>query len=494
MIKTIFDIDAYKAGHMSQYPWDTEYIYSVLQLRNNRYFNKTAVIGLQYFIEEYLCKPILKDDVDNLIEELKLMGIYHKDIEEKLNNLAKLGYLPIEIKAVKEGTVINMPNAICTVTNTIPGFHWVVGMIETLLLKWWSALATSACSLSYKELISKAFDKTSTNPELIPFTVHDFGSRGCMTPEGAALTGMAHALHFMGSDTIVTIPLLRDYYNAKGTVIVSVPASEHAVMCSWENELDAFKNMLKTYPTGVVSIVSDTYDWYNVMDKFTIELKDMILNRDGKTVFRPDSGDPFEIICGTVGKITDEELCKLSSKELGGIRSLDKIFGHTVNDKGYKVLNQKVGLIYGDGMYLERYENVLNKLEELGYSAENLIIGVGGILRNHTRDTIGAAFKATCIKRKGMDAMPICKDPVTDKGKKSYKGFIKVKKDKNGNYKTLSTNGYYSNDIEDELKIVFHNGKMEKEDWYTIKNRYYNQFNCRNESIIKNEIELKVGA
>ncbi|MEG1311994.1 MAG: nicotinate phosphoribosyltransferase [Romboutsia sp.] len=469
----IWDLDAYKVGHMSQYPSDTEYIYSVMQLRSNKYFEKTPIVGLQYLIKEYLTEKIEKNDVDQLIEELKIMGVYHPGTEDKLNDLVKLGYIPLEIKALPEGTIVDLPNAICTVRNTIEGYHWVVGFFETLLLKWWSALATASCSLEYKRLVDFYYEKTSDNDFLKPFAVHDFGSRGCMTPEGAAFTGMAHALNFNGSDTIVSIPLLRKYYNAEGMIISSVPASEHSIMCSYgkEDELQAFKHMLDSYPDGIVSIVSDTYDWYNVMDNFTVKLKDKILSRNGKTVFRPDSGNPIEIICGTIQEPIDD-LNNYNSKELGGIRALDKVFGHTVNSKGYKVLNSKVGLIYGDGMYIERYEKTLELLERLGYSAECLVIGVGGILRNHTRDTLGAAFKATCVKRKGGDWIPIMKDPVTDKKKKSYCGFIEVIKD-NGIYKTVSPQIGT-----DELVTVFKDGELIKDyTWKEVKDRYLEE--CR---------------
>lgn len=465
----VWDLDAYKVGHMSQYPKDTEYIYSVMQLRSDRYFGKTPIVGLQYLLKEYLTQKIEQKEVDQLIEELKLMGVYHPETEQKLNQLVKLGYIPLRIKSLPEGSIVDLPNAICTVENTVSGYHWVVGFFETLLLKWWSALATASCSLEYKKIVDNYFNRTSDSDFLKPFMVHDFGSRGCMTPEGAAFTGMAHALNFTGSDTIMTIPLLRKYYNAEGMVISSVPASEHSIMCSWgrNNEIDAFANMLETYPKGIVSIVSDTYDWYNVMDNFTVQLKDLILKRDGKTVFRPDSGNPIDIICGIIQEPI-EDLENYNARQLGGIRALDKVFGHTINSKGYKVLNAKVGLIYGDGMYLERYEKTLALLEKLGYSAENLVIGVGGILRNHTRDTLGAAFKATCVKRKGMNWMPIMKDPVTDRKKKSYHGFIGIDKE-DGNYITKPL----SQVKHDELVTVYENGKLIKDyTWEQIKNTY----------------------
>lgn len=473
--KLIWDLDAYKVGHMSQYPEDTEYIYSVFQLRSNRYFSEVPIIGLQYFLEEYLSQPITHEEVDELIAELKLMGIYHPSTEEKLHALADLGYLPLKIDAINEGSIVQLPNAICTIENTVPGFHWVVGMVETLLLKWWGALATSACSYEYRKLTEKYFNKTSVNKLLIDYTVHDFGSRGCMSPEDAALTGMAHALNFKGSDTIIAAPFIRQYYSLDKSVplIASVPASEHSVMCAYgkENELEAFKHMMELYPTGIVSIVSDTYNWYNVMENFTVELKEEILKRDGKVVFRPDSGNPVEIICGNP-MAKDKE----SAEYLGGIRYLDKIFGHTINDKGYKVLNSHVGLIYGDGMYLERYEETLKRLEQMGYSAENLVIGVGGILRNHTRDTLGGAFKATAVCRNGQ-WIDIMKNPITDTKKKSYCGRIQVMYDLvTGKYTTVQeSEAKEDNRHIKSLKNVFENGKItRKTSWRLIKDSYIN--------------------
>lgn len=471
--KLIWDLDAYKVGHMSQYPEDTQYIYSVFQLRSNRYFSEVPIIGLQYFLKEYLSTSITHEEVDELIVELKNMGIYHPSTESKLKALADLGYLPIEIKAIPEGCIVQMPNAICSIENTVPGFHWVVGMVETLLLKWWGTLATSACSYNYRKIAEKYFNETSDNEGLIDFIVHDFGSRGCMSPEDAALTGMAHALNFKGSDTIIATPFIRQYYNADKdtTLIASVPASEHSVMCSYgkENEIEAFKAMLNLYPTGIVSIVSDTYNWYNVMENFTVELKDKILSRDGKVVFRPDSGNPVEIICGNP-MAKDKE----SAEYLGAIRYLDKVFGHTVNSKGYKVLNSHVGIIYGDGMYLQRYEETLKRLKQMGYSAENLTIGVGGILRNHTRDTLGGAFKATAVCRNG-EWIDIMKDPITDTKKKSYCGKVQVEFNTvTGIYTTVQESDARNDAVyETMLRPVFKDSKvLINYDWFTIKKWY----------------------
>lgn len=252
--------------------------------------------------------------------------------------------------------------------------------------------------------------------------VHDFGYRGDASEEGSGISGAAHLLHFSGSDTVPAYPFINEFYPpySEAPVMCSVPASEHSVMCSFgrEGELDAYRHILKENPTGIVSIVSDTFDIWNVLTSFCSELKDEIIQREGKVVFRPDSGDPEEVICGYRTGFPED-----FPEAMGCIRLLDKTFGHTVNEKGFKVLNEKVGLIYGDGMYLERYERILNRLKEMGYAASNLVIGVGGILRHHTRDTLGFAIKATYVEVNGEER-EIEKDPVTDKGKKSHKGLL----------------------------------------------------------------------
>lgn len=206
---------------------------------------------------------------------------------------------------------------------------------------------------------------------------------------------------------------------------------------------------------GIVSIVSDTFNVYTVLTEFAERLKPMILARDGKVVFRPDSGNPEYIICG------DPSALEGSNEWKGAIRLLDEMFGSTVNEKGYKVLNPKVGLIYGDGMYLERYERTLQRLKELGYAACNLVIGVGGILRNHSRDTLGFAIKATYVEING-EPREIEKDPITDTKKKSHKGLLALTKDTNDNFITFDQ---CTKQMEQQglLKTVFKNGELTSE-------------------------------
>ena len=226
-------------------------------------------------------------------------------------------------------------------------------------------------------------------------------------------------------------------------------------MCSFgkEDELAAFENMLDKYPIGIVSIVSDTFDVYRVLTEFAGKLKDRILARNGKVVFRPDSGNPEHIICG------DPDAEGGSKDKKGVIRLLDEMFGSTINSKGYKVLIEKVGLIYGDGMYLERYKRTLDRMLDMGYAASNLVIGVGGILRNHSRDTLGFAIKATYVEVNG-ESRDIEKDPVTDKGKKSHKGLMALVCP-GGTYCTLDRipPKEYPH-LEDVLQVVYRDGEL----------------------------------
>jgi len=452
--------DVYKLGHMQQYPEGTNKVYSYLTARSDKEIPYTVFFGLQYYIKEYLMKPVTHADVAEAIEyRTKILGSCPSDIITKWSNLAKLGYIPLEIKAVDEGTVMPCKNVLMTMTNTHPDFAWLVGYTESLVLKIWNTITVASYSKKLHNLAEKFSNDTSDSGFLLPFLVHDFGYRGVSSEETAALSGAAHLVNFLGTDTIPAVKFVNEYYTPKTDTPIglSVPASEHSVMCAFgrENELDAFKNMLSLYPTGIVSIVSDTYNLWNVLTNFTETLKNDIMSRDGKVVFRPDSGDPELIICGTPSAKKD------TPEYLGAIRLLDKTFGSTKNTKGFKELNSKVGLIYGDGMYYERYERILTRLKEMGYASTNLVIGVGGLLlQQHSRDDQGFAIKATYCEVNGVPR-EIVKDPITDHGKKSHKGLMMLT-EKNGVY---MTHDQCTPDQEKEglLTTVFKDGKLVKE-------------------------------
>jgi nicotinamide phosphoribosyltransferase len=443
--------DVYKMGHMEQYVPGCNKVFSYLLARSDKHFSKTVFFGLQYYLKQYFSRKLEPWMADEFLAD-------RATVIDKVHALCRLGYFPLEIKAVPEGTVMNPRNVLMTMTNTHQDFYWVVGFVESLILKIWYTITVASCSFAYRNVVNKAFDETVTADMdfLRQFTVHDFGYRGDASEEGAAVSGVAHLLSFTGSDTVPALRFARQYYNAASDslIMASVPASEHSVMCSFgtEDELAAFRNMLSLYPSGLVSIVSDTYDVYRVLTEFAAELKDQILARDGKTVFRPDSGNPEYIICG------DPDAEPGSNEWKGAIRLLDEAFGSTINDKGYKVLNPKVGLIYGDGMYLERYQRTLNRLHEMGYAACNLVIGVGGILRNHSRDTLGFALKATYVEVNGVPRN-IVKDPVTDHKKKSHKGLVALIRNAEGEYETIDECTLPEEDAS-LLRAVFCDGKV----------------------------------
>ena len=452
--------DVYKMGHMEQYAPGCNKVYSYLTARTDKTFDKTVFFGLQYYLKEYLSVRLTPSMGEEFLKYRKMiLGSNSEAVERQIRDLCLLGYFPLEIKAVEEGTVMPVKNVLMTITNTNPNFHWVVGFVESLILKLWYSITVASCCYKYRTLVDSAFNETVSDDLMFlkDFTVHDFGYRGDSSEEGAAVSGAAHLVSFAGSDTVPALPFVEYYYKAdtSGLIMASVPASEHSVMCSFgkEDEFGAFENMLKLYPSGIVSIVSDTFDVYRVLTEFAEILKPTILKRDGKVVFRPDSGNPEYIICGDPTAPVD------SNEWKGAIRLLDEMFGSSVNDKGFKQLNPKVGLIYGDGMYFERYQRTLDRLKDMGYAASNLVIGVGGILRNHSRDTLGFAIKATYVEVNG-EPREIEKDPVTDHKKKSHKGLLCL---------TYNT-GYVTSDQCDSqtekiglLQTVFKDGELIRE-------------------------------
>lgn len=451
--------DVYKMGHMEQYPKGTTKVYSYLTTRSGKVMDEVMFYGLQYYIKKYLTVVPTQAMVDEFLEYRKnILGIEASaDIKAKLNGLVQLGYIPLEIKAVEEGTVLPVKNVLMTITNTHPDYYWVVGFFESLLLKVWNTSTVASFDKKLKNLCTKFADATSDDNGHVPFQVHDFGYRGCSSEETAASSGSAHLINFLGTDTIPAIKFVKEYYKATEPIGLSVPATEHSVMCAFgeANELDAFKNLLQLYPTGIVSVVSDTYNLWNVLTTFAETLKEDILARDGKVVFRPDSGNPEFIICG------DPNAPHGSAENIGALRLLDMVFGSTVNSKGYKVLNPKVGLIYGDAMYFERFEKILNNLQEMGYASSNLVVGIGGLLlQQHTRDELGFAIKATYAEVNG-EVRELMKDPITDHGKKSHKGLIQLNKE-NGQYVTKDQQTW-AQEKQGLLETVFYNGFLVKE-------------------------------
>jgi len=423
MINTLLHTDVYKMGHMEQYNPDIEYIQSHLIARKGDKFSDLVFFGLRYYIEKYLSKAPSVEDVLRFIKirEMILGQPISEESKDKLMKLAEMKEWPISIKAYKEGTICGIQQPLLVIENTAPGMHFCVGLLEGLFLKLWNTCTVATYSRKLKGIFTEYAIKTGSDLRMIPFQVHDFGYRSVSSEETAALSGAAHLVNFLGTDTVLAVDLLSRYYGPHDEPIgLSVPASEHSVMCSFgeSQEIDAFRNMLKLYPTGIVSIVSDTYDLHNVLENFSDELRDEILARDGKVVFRPDSGDPVAISIET-------------------IQILDRKFGHTFTSTGHKLLNPKVGMIYGDGMTNDRIVRTLKGLEELGYASQNLVVGVGGLLlQQHNRDDMGFSFKANWAMMKDGSEMDLYKTPKTDLSKSSKGGYIR-----NEEFQTYYYNG-----------------------------------------------------
>lgn len=464
--------DFYKISHREQYPEKTEYVYSTWTPRTSRMegVDKVIAFGFQAFIKKYLINYFDKyffsrpkaDIVAEYTRVIKFaLGIdapYTKHIEK----LHDLGYLPIKIMAVPEGTKVPIRVPMLTIENTHPDFFWLTNYLETLAsCELWLGSTSATTAYEYRKLFDYYCELTGGDMGVIKFQGHDFSMRGMSTLDAAEISGAGHLLSFSGTDTIPAILHLENYYNANvetELVGTSIPATEHSVMCAYgaENEEDTYKRLITdVYPKGFISIVSDTWNFWEVLDKIIKPLKDTITARDGRVVIRPDSGDPVKIICGD-SRSTDEFVRK------GALQLLWEIFGGTINDKGYKVLDPHIGLIYGDAITLTRAGQILDRLEARGFCSTNIVFGIGSYTYNYiTRDAFGFALKSTHVIIDGEEHN-IFKDPITDPGsiKKSLIGRVQVFKCDN---QIIAEDGYSSLTYEEPdnmLKTVFMDGVL----------------------------------
>lgn len=454
MTNTLLCTDVYKLGHMLQYPPGTTKVYSYLQARSDKELPETVFFGLHYYLQKYLAQGFVRADADEFYDiYASILGPVPDGVRSRIEALLDIGYWPVEIKAVPEGEVMPVRNVLMTITNTHPEFYWCVGYLESLLLKVWNTITVASYSLKLRRLVHRFAQQTCDNFDHLPFQVHDFGYRGVSSEETAELSGAAHLLNFLGSDTVPAVKFLRDYYEAVWPIGLSVPATEHSVMCSYgpENELEAFSHILDVYPNGIVSIVSDTYDLWKVLTEYGPKLHKKIMARDGRLVFRPDSGDPQSIICGT-------PVSSHIAESMGALELLWQTFGGTTNSKGYRVLDSHVGLIYGDGFFFDRFDSVLSEMERQGWASSNLVVGIGGLLlQAHSRDELGFAIKATFAEIDGRQR-ELFKDPVTDSKKRSHKGMLRLTKLGPGQFITYDQQGYSSEG--GYLKPVYRDGKI----------------------------------
>lgn len=451
--------DVYKFGHREQYPPGTNKVYSYLESRGSRIpgVNHTVFFGLQYYLKKFLTQSLRPEMAEEWIKRTRKILGENAPSPDHIEALCELGYFPLKIKALPEGSVVPCGTPLMSITNVEPEFFWLVNYIETLLLKVWYPCTVATNSLRFRMMFEQMARATCENSDHVKFQMHDFGYRGVSTEETAEVGGMSHLLSFFGTDTTPGAWGLDDWYGASEPIALSVPASEHSVMCSWDienDDLPAIRNMLQKYPNGIVSIVSDSYDlWRAIIEYYGDELKELILARNGKTVIRPDSGDPVKIVCGDY----DAEAGTPENK--GMIRLLDEIFGSTINNRGYKEINPKVGCIYGDAIYYERAEEIMRNLAEQQYASSNIVFGSGGLLlQNWNRDTFKFAIKATYCEVNG-EPRAVEKMPKTDTGKKSKKGYLSVMPDASGQLRTLQS-CTPEEEVEGLLQTVYERGNI----------------------------------
>ncbi len=518
-------VDSYKVHHNRMYPEGMTKLYSNLTPRKSRIegVDKVVVFGVQHFILEYLIKqfneeffnphkiieidtkePNLykgeKNERDTIfkyerikITKEELISEYKRHCNVETTHIEKLydlGYLPIEIKSLKEGALCPIGIPLLTITNTHPDFAWLVNYLETLIsCSLWQPITSATIAHEYKKIITKYALKTSGNLEGVQWQGHDFSMRGMSSSESAILSGMAHLLSFTGTDTIPAIYQLEKSYNATGLIGASVPASEHSVQCmgTKENQLDTLLRHMQLYPEGILSEVMDTWDLTQVAkpheDGLLVQAKDCIMARNGKVVIRPDScpkgRTPADIICGHDNELTERELEAYYPEfyKKGLIECLWDIFGGTINEKGYKVLDSHSGGIYGDSITIQEAEQILIRLEKKGFATtiENIVLGIGSMSYTGgettpnkqywvTRDLLGFAVKATYGEITHEDGRVECReifeDPITDDGtKKSKTGLLRV------NGSNLVVTGCddkcsWNEESQGLLQAVFKNGKL----------------------------------
>lgn len=569
-MNSLFLTDGYKLSHHNMYPEGTTLVFSNITARSDKYAPKqlqgkgVVIFGVQMalkMLHEHFNKNFFSKAKEEVIKEFKsTIDTYLNTDYDVLHfeKLHDLGYLPIEVRALEEGTICPIKVPFFTIHNTKPEFFWLTNYLETILSNLlWKPIASATIAKGYREILNKWAIKTTGSTNGVEFQGHDFSMRGLDSIDAAISSGLGHLTSFSGSDSLPALHGARKYYNAEGFIAGSVPATEHSVMCAGtkEGEFNTYNRLLDKYPKGFLSVVSDTWDLWNVVTEILPKLKDKILARDGRLIIRPDSGNPVDILCGTLYKYEDltsscyedDELTEeiiddsvsddildlvdsgnpgcdkytfyyLYNKELyevsvfadwgkikgeyddywyldkysvksieeipirseyrGLIELLWNIFGGTINEQGYKVLDPHIGAIYGDSITLDRAEEICKKLEAKGFASTNVVFGIGSYTYQYnTRDTFGMALKATYIEttiNSNTTGHNIFKNPITDNGlKKSAKGLVRVIENENKELILQDSITWEEfNNSDNKLELVYKDGVFKKEvDFVTIKNK-----------------------
>jgi nicotinamide phosphoribosyltransferase len=450
----LLNTDSYKASHFLQYPPETTHISSYIESRGGLY-DRLVFFGLQAFLKAYLLRPIAAADIAEAADVLAAHGLpFHRAGWEHILNQHG-GFLPLEIEAIPEGTVLPPRHALVQVINTDPSCFWLTSYLETALLRAiWYPTTVATLSWHIRSIIADALEKTADSSAGLPFMLHDFGARGASSQESAALGAAAHLVNFFGTDTLAGILVARRYYH-EPMAGFSIPAAEHSTITSWgrDGEQAAYANMLRQFsgPGKIVAVVSDSYNLWEAIDQLWGDaLKDQVIQSGGTLVIRPDSGDPADVVCLAISKLMDR-------------------FGYRLNSKGYRVLPPYLRVIQGDGISLTSIRSILFNMELKGLSAENIAFGMGGeLLQKVDRDTLRFAMKASAAQVAGV-WRDVFKDPATDPGKVSKKGRLAVVWD-GSSYETVRRDALHGRS--NLLRPVFRNGRLlVDENFQTIRQR-----------------------
>lgn len=456
----ILATDAYKLTHHIQYPQGLTKLYSYGEARVGASYPTISFFGLQMVLIDLLTPKITTDMIDEAEKLSKLTfghDYFNRAVWERVRDL---GYFPVKIKSLPEGLEVPLGNALFTIESTQEWFATTMNALEVVLMHVWYPTTIATNSLYIKRDLIPLVEKTGSL-ENLDVMVNDFGMRGATNLDAAGRGGAGHLLHFRGSDNMYASKFINDYYRENGRAL-SVWATEHSVATSYgpgEGEFTYIKEqMQRAGDDAIISIVIDSYDSIGFIKNVvgSKEISDLIRKRTGRTVMRPDSGDPKIV----VPEILDE---------------LENIFGATKNAKGYKVLNENVGVIQGDGMHRESIKALYQEIIDLGWSTDNLIVGSGGGLlqEGFTRDTLRFAIKASYGEDKNHQGFDIHKQPKQDASKNSKAGQLKVILE-DGQYKTVRIE---ESDQEDIMETVYQDGKFFIEDFQTILKRANDSIN-----------------
>lgn len=447
--------DVYKESHVAQVQQYLDRAYTTFTNRSGKHstcnVGKVMSFGMQMTVLDFLI-----DEFDNFfaMDKEEALNTHFEVIEsmvegdhsasrKALGELHDLGYLPIRIKSIKEGKMVPYGMPTFTIKTTRQGFAWVGQSLETVIsMEMWPLQTSATTALIYYRNFYRAAVTTGLDPEYAKFQAHDFSMRG-LFGRHASVKSIAHlAAGNCGTDVIPAVVAAREFYGANlQTEVVgkSINATEHFVMCmgaGTDDSIEYYRKLItEDYPSGPISIVCDSKDFWKVVTEYFLELRDVVLSRDGVVVIRPDSGNPVRILCGyredeiirgeTVTTLDGEPLMECEVKGL--VRCLDEIYGHDTTDTGFKMLCHKVGTIYGDSISIEVQEDILARLIAMGY-ATTTVLGIGSYTYQYvTRDTHGSAMKGTAVQYKGdLDWSAIFKAPKTDMSKASQRGLIRI--------------------------------------------------------------------